>query len=269
VDVSLRALETARAQLDYNQKRLQGGVGTRLNQLRSAQEVATDEARTEIIQLAVRRGQEALGVLVAGNVPVDTTDEPAFDVPPPAPEGEWFAARTDLKLFTAQTEAARRVVRDSSKDWWPTASLSFDPQYITPASVFQPSSSWRLTLSASQPLFDGGFRRAVKRQRESAVSAAELTVTQRQIELRSEERLARESIAAQERALVSARRAADNANEVLKITIIAFDAGASTNIEVIDAQRSARDLETAVTQAEDAVRQSRLDLLVSLGRFPR
>jgi hypothetical protein len=46
-----------------------------LNELRSAQEVATDEARTEIIQLAVRRSQEALGVLVAGNAPVDTTNE--------------------------------------------------------------------------------------------------------------------------------------------------------------------------------------------------
>ena len=63
--------------------------------------------------------------------------------------------------------------------------------------------------------------------------------------------------------------AAASANEVLKITIVAFEAGASTNIEVIDAQRSARDLETAVTQAEDRVRQARLDLLVALGRFPQ
>jgi outer membrane protein TolC len=30
VEVSLRALDTARAQLDYNQKRVQGGVGTRI-----------------------------------------------------------------------------------------------------------------------------------------------------------------------------------------------------------------------------------------------
>jgi outer membrane protein TolC len=94
-------------------------------------------------------------------------------------------------------------------------------------------------------------------------------VIERQIQARSEERLARESVAAQERSLMSARRAVEHANEVLRITIIAFDAGASTNIEVIDAQRAARDLETAATQIEDAVRQARLDLLVALGRFPR
>jgi hypothetical protein len=38
---------------------------------------------------------------------------------------------------------------------------------------------------------------------------------------------------------------------------------------VIDAQRVARDQESLVALAEDAVRQARLDLLVALGRFPR
>ncbi len=82
-------------------------------------------------------------------------------------------------------------------------------------------------------------------------------------------RTALAAVAFQERALASARESAQFANEVLKITIVAFEAGASTNIEVIDAQRSARDLETAVTQVEDRVRQARLDLLVALGRFPQ
>jgi outer membrane protein TolC len=82
-------------------------------------------------------------------------------------------------------------------------------------------------------------------------------------------RTARAAVAARERALASARRASETANEVLKITIIAFDAGSTTNIEVIDAQRSARDQESFVAVAEDAVRQARLDLLVALGRFPK
>jgi outer membrane protein TolC len=56
---------------------------------------------------------------------------------------------------------------------------------------------------------------------------------------------------------------------VLKITVIAFEAGSTTNIEVIDAQRSARDQDLIVAQAEDAVRQARLELLVALGRFPK
>lgn len=269
VEVSRRALETAQAQLDYNHTRVEGGVGTRLNELRSAQEVATDRARLELSQFAVRRAQEALGVLLAAAGPVDTTGEPAFEVPPIASEASWLGTRPDLQLFAAERLAADRVLRDSRKDWWPAGSVSFDPQYLAPGGLFQPAGSWRLTLSLSQPILDGGERTGLRRQRESALEAAKLTVTQREIQARAEERLAREAVASSERALASVRLAATQANEVLRITIVAFQAGASTNIEVIDAQRTARDTETAVTQAEDAVRQARLDLLVALGRFPK
>ena len=72
-----------------------------------------------------------------------------------------------------------------------------------------------------------------------------------------------------ERALESIRLAAQQAQEVLSITNTAFQAGATTNLEVIDAQRSARDAEAAAAIGEDAVRRARLDLLIALGRFPQ
>ena len=75
-------------------------------------------------------------------------------------------------------------------------------------------------------------------------------------------------MASSERALVHARRAAEQANQVVQITDVAFREGATTNIEVIDAQRRARDADTAVAVAEDGVRRARLDLLNALGRFP-
>ena len=64
-----------------------------------------------------------------------------------------------------------------------------------------------------------------------------------------------------------ARQAAEDANEVLTITDKAFRAGARTNIELVDAQRRARDAETAVARAEDILRQAKLELLVALGLF--
>jgi outer membrane protein TolC len=55
----------------------------------------------------------------------------------------------------------------------------------------------------------------------------------------------------------------------VRITDVAFRAGANTNIEVIDAQRRARDAETGVAIAEHALRRAQLELLVATGRFPR
>ena len=269
VDVSLTAIETGRAQLGYNTKRREGGVGSRLNELRSAQILASDEALLEVFRLRVLRAQEALGVLLAANGPVDVSGEPAFEVPASAPESQWMAARTDVQLFTAEREASHRIVGDSSKDWWPTANVSFVPQALTPAGMFQASKTWSLSFQVSQPIWDFGARQSLRLRREADLQSSTIALQRVQIQARSEERLARAAIEAQERALARAREAARNAGEVLKITIVAFDAGASTNIEVIDAQRSARDLDTVVVQVEDALRQARLELLVALGLFPR
>jgi len=71
------------------------------------------------------------------------------------------------------------------------------------------------------------------------------------------------------RAFTQAQLAADRANQVVQITDVAFREGASTNIEVLDAQRQARDVETQAAIAEDALKRAQLDLLVALGRFPQ
>jgi outer membrane protein TolC len=81
-------------------------------------------------------------------------------------------------------------------------------------------------------------------------------------------RAAREAIASADRFLATARAGADQAQQVVNIVNISFRAGAATNIEVIDAERRARDADTAVAVAEDAVRRARLELLTALGRFP-
>jgi outer membrane protein TolC len=269
VEVATTALDTARQQVDYNRRRREGGVGSRLNELRSVQLLDSTQARLDALALNVRRAQEALGVLIAAAGPVDVAGEPVFDVPPPASEEEWLPNRPDVRLFTAEREANQRIVDDSRKDWWPLVNVSFDPQLITPAGVFAPSRTWRFTINAFQPLYDAGERRAARRLREAALQSSTLSLTQLQIQARSEVRVAREAVSYLERAFASARQSAQTANEVLKITIIAFDAGSTTNIEVIDAQRAARDQEAVAALAEDAVRQARLELLVALGLFPR
>jgi outer membrane protein TolC len=60
----------------------------------------------------------------------------------------------------------------------------------------------------------------------------------------------------------------DQAQQVVNITNVSFRAGAATNIEVIDAERVARDNGLAVAIAEDQLRRARLELLNALGRFP-
>ena len=108
----------------------------------------------------------------------------------------------------------------------------------------------------------------MKVQRQAALDAAAATLKGALTQATSQVRAAREAVASGVRSLVSARTAADQAQQVVDIVNVSFRAGAATNIEVIDAERSARDAETAVAIAEDTLRRARLDLLMAVGRFP-
>jgi outer membrane protein len=268
VSVNTRALENGRAHLSYASARLQAGAGSRLNELRAAQEASTDEVLLEASLLALRRTQEALGELVVADGPVDASAEPVFELPGELP-ATWLSGRVDIRLADAEIAAAERVRRDSWKDWVPTGNAAFTPQYVTPAGLFQPSNTWAAVVQFQLPIFDGGQRRSLAKQRDVALELARIDRRDLEREIKSDERIARDAVQSTARALESARRAAAQAGEVVRITDVAFRAGATTNLEVIDAQRRARDAETAAAVAEDRARQARLDLLVALGRFPR
>jgi outer membrane protein TolC len=269
VEVSGLARENAVAHVDYARTRLQAGAGSRLNELRAAQELETDETLLEGSRLALRRAQEALGVLMAADAPVDAAEEPALEVVAPPVDTGWLTQRADVQLFSAEIDAANRIFRDSWRDWVPTASVSFEPTLLTPAGLFSPSRSWRGFVSLSVPIFDGGARRATKRLREIAVDTARIQLTDVELRARADLREAQAALESSQRGLQHARLAAQHAAEVLKITDVAFRAGATTNIELIDAQRRARDADIVAVQVEDRVRDARLDVLVALGRFPR
>jgi multidrug efflux system outer membrane protein len=200
---------------------------------------------------------------------VDAAGDPALDIPAGIDETAWMEARPDLVTQGAIIRAAERVVRDSWKDVSPFATVAFDPQYVTPAGLFQPSATWRLTISVTQPIFQGGLQRAVSRSRRITLDTSKIDLTELEIRARSEVREAQAAVEYLGRALEFSRQAAAQANEVLGITRTVFEVGATTNIELIDAQRSARDRETLATIAENALQRARLRLLVALGRFPR
>ncbi|HEY2149473.1 MAG TPA: TolC family protein [Vicinamibacterales bacterium] len=267
VESNARARDSAKAHFDLATQLEQSGAGSRLNSLRAQQLYSTDIGLVEVAQLALYRAQEALGVLIVVDGPVDAVEDPVFELPPDT-LAPLLQTRTDLKLFAGEQDAAERIFRDSGKDWWPTLDALFSPSTTYPSQFFLPANSWRFLLQANVPIFDSGQRTGVKTQRQAAFELARVTLTGAVTQANSQVRTAREAIASGERALVAARAAADQAQEVVRITNISFRAGAATNIEVIDAERTARDVDTAMALVEDDLRRARLDLLAAVGRFP-
>jgi outer membrane protein TolC len=164
-------------------------------------------------------------------------------------------------------QAADRVVRDTWKSWLPTASAAFTPQYVTPKGFFEPAGTWRAFFQLQVPIYDGTLG-ATRRIRIADREAAQLRLQAVTVQARSELRTAQEAVTRSEQIVATSREAAASAAEALRITEIAYRAGATTNIEVVQAQQTARNAEIAQALAEDGLRQARLDLLVALGQFP-
>ena len=266
VEVDERARDNARAQHDYARTRFEAGAGSRLDALRAADVLATNEVLVKRSKLVVTLSQESLGVLLAADGPVDIADEPVLEIPEGSEQLD-LSLRTDLRLREGERDAADRVLKDSWKDWVPDVGATFDPLYVDPAGAFQASSTWRAVLFARFQLYLGGERAANRKIRRAALDQAEIDLNETELRARAEVRSASAAIESAEAALLDARQSAQYANEVLTITDTAFRAGARTNIELVDAQRRARDAETAVNRAEDILRQAKLELLVALGLF--
>jgi len=265
-DLNKEARDNARAHFDFANQRFQGGLGSRLNALRAEQEVFSNETRVEEALLAIQLAQEALGVLVAADGPVDAIDYPDFQIPD---ELGQITRRADVQLVIARENAAQRVYGDSWKDRLPSLNAVFTPQLLEPPGLFAKAFSWRTVALFAVPVFDSGFRAGEKAQRLADLNVIKLQRTNVEREAASEIRTARNSVASTTRALAAAREAEDRANQVVQITDVAFREGASTNLEVVDAQRQSRDVATQAAIAEDLLKRAQLDLLVALGRFPQ
>jgi outer membrane protein TolC len=265
-----RARDVARAHYELAKSLREAGAGSLLNELRAQQALSSDELLLEEAAIDLYRSQEALGVLVAADGPVDAADEPNLEVPSDlqAADAEMPALRTDVRLASAREQAAARVVSDTWKEALPVVSGLFQPQYFLPSTIFQPASGWRAEVLFDVPIFDAGARAARRAGREALHEESRTGQTATLRQAHSDVRTAAEAMRSAERALATARAAADQARQVLEIVNVSFRTGASTNIEVIDAQRAALDADTATAVAEDQLRNARLTLLVALGRFP-
>lgn len=268
LDSSVQARETARAHEEFSKSRFAGGVGNRLDAVRAAQERASSETKVQNQTIALVRAQEALGILLGENGPMDATDV-ALGAPPTLATALGEAeSRSDIVASKERVEYARKSVRDSYAEYLPILTGVAQPFYQNPATLTLPTTGWQAQLLLTLPLFDGGNRYGLEHERDALYDQAKSKLDSALRQARSEVRVGFEAVRRADDALVQAREAAKLAQEALDLSQLAYRAGVTSNIEVVDAERRARDAATDAAVAEDAARQARLDLLAAAGKFP-
>lgn len=263
------ARNTAQAHYDYAHTRLVGGIGRSIDEVRAEQELRANEVAVEGAYAGLARAREALGVLVAAEGPIDTQDEVALAAPPSLDMAlaDARSRRSDVKALETHLAAGEQLVKDDWVFYAPILSAAAQP-FFQEGLPLQPRTGWQAQLILALPLYDGGQRGGIARERDALVAEARASLDAAARQAQSDVRAAFEAVVHADRALTAARAAAVLARRALELATLAYRGGATSNLEVIDAARASRAADTAAAQAEDVARQGRLDLLAASGRFP-
>jgi outer membrane protein TolC len=214
--------------------------------------------------------QEALGYTLGRSSPVDVEEGFTLEAAPSLADG-LDSARTlrgDVNADRTALEAQRNLIADNWAEYAPLLVAQAMPFYREPGTTTNPHTGWQVQLLLSVPFYDGGARYGTIGQREAVLNEREADLEATLRRAGSEVRVAFNAARHADSSLTSAKQAAGYAAQALHFASLAYEAGASTNIEVVDAERRARDADTAVVVAEDAARQARVSLLAATGRFP-
>ena len=273
VQAATRAVGNNRAHYNLTHARFAAGAGSRVDEVRAAQQLATDEATLSTVYVALSRAREALSILVGADEPLDTSDQIGLrggDADVAAAQRQ----RSDVRAARQRVAAAERVKTGSSTDFAPAlvgeAQLLYQdpPIYqVAPTPTIQ-TSGWQAFLSLSFPIFEGGLRVGQLRERDALLSEARAQYQALLRQTRSDVRTAVQVVRRADEAMRASSTAAELARQGLDLATAAYQAGAASNIEIIDAVRQARDADAGLVVAEDGVKQARLDLLVAAGQFP-
>jgi len=264
-----------REQVRLVRSRYEGGIGSQLEIAQAETELATTEA--EASSLAQRRDEleNAIAILAGQNpsdfhLPAQNTGNWAPQ-PPEIPAGlpaDLLERRPDVAEAERELASANAKIGVAKAAFFPVLTLTGSGGYVSGDldSLFNWSSrTWSIGPSLSLPIFAGGRNRAnYKRSKAAYVEAVALYRQQVLVAFGDvEDGLAdihhlADQAAAQQRAVTSAKRAAELAD-------IRYRSGIVSYIEVVDADRDALTAERANAQLTGQRLIASVQLIKALG----
>lgn len=261
VSISRAALEQGERFLRSERVRREAGTGSELDVLRA--EVSVANLQPQLIEAVNAAEVATLDLKRLVDVPLDqnvalTTP---LDVPANFAAAEVEVVSAERLSRRAAVAAQERLVairesqvRIARSGYLPTLSLSFNyGKQLFPTATFRLNEQWRsdanATLSLSVPIFHGGRTRGEVAQAQVAVDQERLRLTQLRETVqvtyeraRGERERARSSIAARQLTVQQAQRVYD-------LTVLRYEQGLASQLEVSEARLSLLQARTNLAQA--------------------
>jgi outer membrane protein, multidrug efflux system len=257
-------------------RRVGAGAAAALDESRARAELAAAQAALPLQQRAVAVATNRLAVLLGTSPslyqpPAAPADAPRLiTLPVPTPQ-RWLASRPDLVAAEAQLQAQAFDVRAHRAELLPRLSIGGMLGFIA-GSVSglgaAASAAWLVGPQLSLPLFDRG--RIDARINAAQAGQREALLGYRQQLLLAVEELENGFVRVQQgqRSLAAWQQRAHHAIVAQDLARRRFEAGASDQLEWLDAERSASEAESGLAAALTDQRLQTITLLRALGTSP-
>ena len=259
--IATAALAQARSFLEQQQLRFEVGTASELDLLRA--EVSAENLQPQVVQARNAAELAMLDLKRLIDVPLNQPIRLATGLQAPAPPThitreaalEETSRRAAVEAAEAQVDIRRQQVRIARGAFLPELRLSVNyGGQLFPTSPFAiGSATWNKDISASVglqiPIFSGLRRQAELAQARIAVEQAELELGQLREAVQLEYEQARGE---RERALASIaarQRTVEQASRVHDLTVLRYESGLATQLEVSEARLALLQARTNVAQA--------------------
>lgn len=270
-------LRFRREQVDLVKNRLEGGIGTELDVVRAETELASAEAEAAALARSRAELENALGILVGTN-PAGFKFPALADAqlnwnpkPPVIPAGlpaDLLERRPDVAEAERQLASANARIGVAKAAFFPVLRLTGSAGYLSGEvdSLFNwDSRIWSIGPSLSLPIFATARNHAKLRNTQAAFEESVANYRQRVLVAFGDVenslaaiRFLAQQAEAQDRALASARRATDLADQRYRAGIVSY-------LEVVDANRIAFQTERATAQLAGQRLIATVQLIKALG----
>jgi len=250
--------------------RFEVGQSPRSEVLRADLVATQDSQKLRVEQNNLKAARRQLAILLGLNGSLDVrrpAEPPSLETARDSSVSQAMRTRHDYQA----TLLAARIARQAKDTvWWgflPMLDLAWLYRWSEAAGFAGERGSWQLLFTLNVPLYDGGIRYA--NLREASSKMREVEQQRRALALRIEGEIVRlrADVESANAGVVSAHKAVELAKTTASDMEVSFEAGAVTQLDVLDANQRLLDAELAVTGALFQRDLARLALAHALGRF--
>jgi outer membrane protein TolC len=262
-----RALERAA----LAQRSFELGAGTQLDVVRVRQDV--EVARQSLIagDEQLHRAREALGLSLG--LPQEVGVNPSFNLQGLVEQTRATCAplkalteRPDVESARTQLESARASRRQASAGYLPTIGINSTAYGYTTEPAPGRVATWSIAAVLSVPLWEGGLRGGLVRERTGIEQQAAETLERTQRDATVEVTRARRNVGVSESLVKTASDARELAAKTDQLTRRAFEVGRGSSLELVQSGAALRQAELSLALREFELVQARLDAFLTEAR---